>query len=157
MKTKRILSSLLLSLLVLVGTMAIAQPKDGNRGQGNRTQKGTKDKMACLNLTEDQQAQAKTFDTEMKAEMTPLKLDLKEKKVQLDKLMVAETPDEKKIYATVDEISEMQAQMQKLKIDNQLKLRAILDADQKVLFDANQTGKRKGKARNGRNQADCRR
>lgn len=157
MKTKGILSSVLLSLLVLLGTMAIAQPKDGNRGQGNKAQKGKKDKMACLNLTEDQQAQAKTFNLEMKEEMTPLKLDIIEKKAQLNKLMIVDQPNEKEIYAMVDEISEMQAQMQKLKIDNQLKLRAILDADQKVLFDANQTGKRKDKARNGRNQADCRR
>lgn len=157
MKTKRLLSSLLLSLLVLVGTVAMAQNRDGNRSKGDRGQRGSSDKMTYLNLTEDQQATAKTLFTEMQEGMTPLKLDVKEKKVQMDKLMIADQPDEKAIYAKVDEMSDIRAQMQKLKIENKLKLRAILDADQKVLFDAKQTGKRKSKGRNGRSQAECKR
>lgn len=162
MKTKRILTSVLLSVLVLASSLAIAQPKNGQRGQCDKAQRGAKDKMACLNLTEDQQATAETFFTEMQKEMTPLKLDLKEKKVQLDKLMIADQPDEKDIDAKLEEMSAIRLEMQKLKIDHQLKLRTILDADQKVLFDAQQTGKRngqsrKGQSKKGKNQAECKR
>lgn len=155
MKTKRILTSVFMSVLVLASSLAIAQPRNGQRGQCEKAPRGVMGKMACLNLTEDQQATATAYFTEMQKEMTPLKLDLKEKKAQLDKLMIAENPNEKDIYSKAEEMSVIRLEMQKIKIDHQLKLRTILDADQKALFDANHTGRRKCQGKKGRNQAEC--
>jgi len=131
MKTRRILSPVLLLLFLLGSTQMFAQVKSADKAS---TPKRTP--LMYLQLDESQQEQAKTFFTEMQKEMTYLRLDIQEKTAALDKLMIVDEPNEKAIFAQVDEISGIKSEMQKIRITSKLKLRSILDEDQRVRFDA---------------------
>lgn len=161
MKTRKLITPVLVLLIFAGSFQVFAQNgnRDGNRdGRNNRNG----DRLACLDLTAEQETQAKTIFTGITEKTTPIKADVKVKQAELDKLMIADSPNEKAIYAKVDEISQLRTEMQKLRIEGKLKVRTILDDEQKVRFDANQMGGKKGKRGNGQRSSkgqrgECRR
>jgi len=141
MKTQKLSSWILIAIMAISGLSLSAQNGQG-RNFNNTTQ--TQNRLVYLDLTEAQQVQAKTFYTEMQKQSTPLRADMQEKQAQLNKLMIADPSNEKDIYAKVDEIAHIRLDLQKIRINSKLQMRAILDADQKVLFDAREVGNRNG-------------
>lgn len=163
MKTRKLITPVLV-LLIFAGSFQVFGQKgnrDGNRdGRNNRNG----DRLECLDLTTDQETQAKAIFTGIMEKTTPIKADVKVKQAELDQLMIADSPNEKAIYAKVDEISKLRAEMQKLRVEGKLKVRAILDEDQKAKFDANQLdgkrakkGKPQGQKSSKGQRAECRR
>lgn len=157
MKTQKLSSWILIAIMAISGLSLSAQNKQGRNF--NCTSQ-TQNRLKYLDLTETQQGQAKTFFTEMQKQATPLRADIQVKQAQLDKLMIADQPNENAIYAKMDEISTLRLEIQKARISSKLKMRAILDADQKVQFDAHEIGRRNksgsSKGNRGRNRGNCR-
>ncbi|NOR88472.1 MAG: periplasmic heavy metal sensor [Bacteroidales bacterium] len=139
MKTQKLSSWILVAIMAISGLSLSAQNGQG-RNFNNTTQ--TQNRLIYLDLTEAQQVQAKTFFTEMQRQSTPLRADLQEKQAQLSKLMIADPSNEKDIYAKVDEMADIRLDLQKIRLSHRLQMRTILDADQKVLFDAREIGNR---------------
>ncbi|NPD44512.1 Spy/CpxP family protein refolding chaperone [Lentimicrobium sp. S6] len=169
MKTRKLIAPVLVLLIFAGSFQVFAQNgnRDGNgNGNGNRDGRNNRngDRLACLDLTAEQETQAKAIFTGIMEQTTPIKADVKVKQAELDQLMIADSPNEKAIYAKVDEISQLRTEMQKLRIEGKLKVRAILDDDQKSKFDANQVdgkraekGKPQGQKSSKGQRADCRR
>jgi len=150
MKTQRILNPVLLFVFLLGSAQIFAQVKSTTK---ENTPKRTP--LMYLQLNETQQAQAKIFFTEMQKEMIPLRLDVQEKQVALEKLLIAKKPDKEEIFNQVDEIASIKVEIQKLRIANKLKLRNILNEDQRVRFDNRQTMIKKRKTKVGETAKSC--
>jgi Spy/CpxP family protein refolding chaperone len=91
---------------------------------------------SCLpNLTEEQQTQIEKSKLNLDKELLPLEADVDVKRAELDKLFLVEKPDKKAVYKKVDEIGVLQVQIEKIKVDHKLEVRALLTPDQRVAFD----------------------
>lgn len=157
MKTRKLIAPVL-ALLIFAGSFQV-YGQNGNRdGRNHRNS----ERLDCLDLTAEQETQAKGIFTGIMEKTTPINADVKVKQAELDQLMIADSPNENAIYAKVDEISKLKTELQKLRIEGKLKVRAILDDEQKARFDANQVSGKKGKRSKGQKsskgqRAECRR
>jgi len=136
MKKTRLITVGLLAVMLLIVAQVSAQR---NREDG---QKG-KDFLSYLQLNENQKAQAQTFFTEMKKTTNPLRLEIQKKQLEIDKLMMTDNVDEKTIFAKVDELARLQADMQKARLKSKIQLRSILTDEQKVMFDSKEVDRNK--------------
>jgi Spy/CpxP family protein refolding chaperone len=91
--------------------------------------------MGVSDLTEDQYKNIRTMQTEMQKAMLPLRSELNVVTAEIQKLMIAENPDKSAIMKKVEAAGELRMKIQKLHIENQLKIRGILNAEQRVRFD----------------------
>ncbi len=89
------------------------------------------------NLTEEQQQKITKLQTGMMKEMQGIHDQLAEKHAHLKTLSHAEKPDQNAINKTIDEISDLQAQMMKKRFSHRQEIRNILTDEQKVVFDTN--------------------
>ncbi len=87
------------------------------------------------NLTEEQQQKITKLQTGMMKEMQGIHDQLAEKHAHLKTLSHAEKPDQNAINKTIDEISDLQAQMMKKRFSHRQEIRNILTNEQKVVFD----------------------
>ena len=141
MKTKKLSSWILIAIMTIGGLSLSAQPM---QGKSFKNISPAQNKFMYLDLDEAQQEQAKTFFTAMQKQSTPLRADIQEKQAQLNKLMIADQPNEEAIYAKVEEIAQLKMEIQKVRISSKIQMRSILNEDQKALFDARVVSK-KGK------------
>jgi len=132
------LSKLMILLFLFAGMSIYAQ-------QGPEEQDQDRIPYRFLELTTDQQAQVEAIMIEFQESNKMKKLDAKEKEVQLEKLMVADKPDEKAIMAKVDEIMALRTDLRKASIKNKLEIRALLTPEQRAKFDARIDNKQKRK------------
>ncbi len=147
MKRKGIISlaaSMLLMLAMIPGTFA--QPGPG-KGNGNGWGPGAKGICSNIpNLTDEQSKQIADLRTDHLKKMTGLRNQLFEKQAHLRTLNTADTPDMKAINATVDEIGSLKTDMMKEREAHLQKIRGLLTADQRAVFDSSHMqGKRFGK------------
>lgn len=139
MKTKRIMTVMLaIMLLSIMQVSAQFQRGQNQKGEGMHL-------LMFLDLSEEQETQAKAFYSQMKEKTTPIQLDVTAKEVRLQKLMIADKIEENTVFAMVDEISALKAQIRKARLQNKIKLRSILTDDQRVIFDANGIDRRRGR------------
>lgn len=96
-------------------------------------------------LTDSQKLQVDAIKLESDKKIVEFKADLKIKKAELDKLLIAENPVKKAIDAKIDEISVIKAKIQKEKVDHRLKVREILSPEQRAKFDSMHHGKKSHK------------
>ena len=89
-----------------------------------------------MELTEEQQESFKKIMTETQEKILPLMSDLKIKKAELDKLLIADKPSQNSINKKIDEISELKNTMQKIRIASRLDIRKQLTDEQRVKFDS---------------------
>jgi Spy/CpxP family protein refolding chaperone len=87
-------------------------------------------------LTDEQMAQIKTLRIEMLKKVNPLKAEIAEKKAHIKSLSLAETPDMKAINKAIDKLSTSQAKMMKIMAKFRQDIRAVLNADQRAIFDS---------------------
>jgi Spy/CpxP family protein refolding chaperone len=138
MKTKRILASAMILIMIFSGMQLMAQ---------ERTKENKREAYKYLELSADQQTKAEAMKIDVQNQIKPMSLDAKEKQVQLEKLMIADKPDEGAIFDKIDEISKIKTEIQKLRISNTLKFRAMLTPEQKAKFDVMEKNKRNRKDR----------
>jgi len=145
----------LVVLVMSIGIVSIAQPGNGpRRGQGEGIPpKERKEMMAeKLGLSDDQKEQIEFIRKDFKGEIQGLKNQLDIKHAEL-KAAIADEVSRKKIDAYVNEINTLNNESFKKEIDHMLKVRALLDDDQKVIFDSmrHKMGRKHGGMRGRRN------
>lgn len=129
----------MLAIMLLSIIQVSAQSQKDQKQKGERT-----NPLMFLNLSEKQETQAKEFHSQMKEKVTPIQLDLEEKEIQLQKLMIADEIDESAVFAKVDEISALKAEIQKARLLSKIQLRSILTIEQRIKFDEKAKDGKKG-------------
>lgn len=89
-----------------------------------------------LNLNEDQKEQVKEIMLAGKKESIPIENQLGEKRARLRTLSSGDKYDVKALNNVVDEMSKLQADIKKIHIAKKGEIRALLNEDQKVIFDS---------------------
>lgn len=92
-------------------------------------------------LSESQKSSIDAIKLESEKKTIVYKADLKIKKAELDKLLLAENPSKKNIDAKIDEITKLKGDIKKERIDHRLKVRDVLTPEQRVDFDLKHKGK----------------
>ena len=86
-------------------------------------------------LSEEQEKQIEDLRTELQKEILPIKSEMEVASAELKKLCIADSPDMGLINKTIDKIGEYRTTLQKLHIQNRMKIRALLTPEQRVQFD----------------------
>lgn len=141
---------LFLILSGVVGSLS-AQPQNrwNMQPQQNRqiaqNERAQGQQMRLPNLTDEQKEQIKAIRLNGQKEALPLRNELMEKKARLRTLTTSEDYNENSVNNTIDEISELEASLMKLRQNHRQEVREILTEEQRIIFDsASQRGKRKG-------------
>jgi len=101
---------------------------DGSRIRG----KGTRAEMRLdLNLTSAQREEITKLRLSLQEETVDLRSQLMKYGIELKKLWLEEAPDRDKIYALIDEMADIRAEMEKKAINFALQLREILTPEQR--------------------------
>ncbi len=143
MKTRLLFFTVLILSGLIFSSTAFAQHDCKGQNQ-DKAHKG------CImeDLTPDQQKKVDDIKMESEKKVTLYKADLKIKKAELDKLMIAENPVQKDINAKIDEISVLKASIQKENVNRRLLIRNELTPEQRAKFDAMHAAKGNGKGCN---------
>ncbi len=142
MKTrKKVMKSLLVTILLLMGMTMNAQPSNFDCH------------LDCLeripDLSEKQKSQVMDLRTDHLKKMQNFWNNINEKQAKLRILETSDTPEKENINKLVEEIGETKMAMHKEKVSHRLEVRNLLSADQKVYFDnATKNGKGNCKSRN---------
>lgn len=121
---------LILALLITFTTTSYAQAKP-NRGFREEGREKFKQE---LNLTDEQEAKMKELRLKQEEKMIDLRANQKKEQLALKKLMSADQPNKKKLYAQIDKISSADAKIKKARLDHRLKVRSILTDEQLKIY-----------------------
>lgn len=130
-----------LSLVVTAAVlMTFAQNIDRRRSnresmRDNRMQR-TEMVAERLSLSEEQQEQMKSLKMENKKVTKGIAAEKKVKMAELDKEMILDKPDEKKIEALVADINAINGQLFAARIRHRTDMRSLLNEEQKLKFDS---------------------
>ena len=145
MKTKRFLFVvLLLSMTIAFGYNSMAQKGQGiMQGQAMKAgsclnQEHPMNNMAFLKLTDEQKAKMAELRIALMARNLSLKNQLGEMQAKMHTLQTGDNQDLKAISKVIDDMSIVQAQIRKNGAEHRLTVRALLNTEQKVIFDAHQ-------------------
>ena len=86
-------------------------------------------------LTESQTKQLASLKLDYKKKVYPLKLKLKQAKLELATLIATDKPSQKNIDKKIDEVIKLKAEKMRLKVAHKIAVRKILNNDQQVTFD----------------------
>lgn len=142
--------SAVLMVMMLFGliTLAFAQPRplggpDWKPGPGQQRM------MAQLNLTDEQIAQIADLKLELKKEMLPLRSEMAAKRNELHLLMTEDSPNQSKISKAIKAMGDIRTKIQEKMVQHRLKVRSLLDENQKKKFDLRTLNGRRGKMGRG--------
>ena len=93
-------------------------------------EKRTFDLASRLNLTAEQKEKIANLRLTFKEETLELRTQLARKRLETQKLLLEESPDLTRVYALVDEMAPIQAEIQKKAIDFRLRLKNFLTEEQ---------------------------
>ena len=131
----------MLVLMLAVTFSSVAQQRQGSPQQ-KKQMKYERHEM-LPDLTDAQKEGMKSIHIKSMKATQPLKNQLMEKKAHLNTLSSADKADMKAINKQIDEISVIQASIQKQRAASKQEVRSLLTDDQRVIFDA-QRGQGKG-------------
>lgn len=137
------IASMFVVVLMIIGVNSYAQRGQGNgygpgNGQCYAMQNGNSTGSFCQNLpnlTEEQQNKISALRTTHLKDMQNSRNLLEEKRARLQTLRTAEQADMSSINKTIDEISVLNSEMQKNREKHIQDVRALLNDEQKVIFD----------------------
>lgn len=153
---KKLILVLLPVLLVGWMTVAIAQPPQspmpprGNMPMGHEWMEHSPmmpDMLRfgkMLDLTDEQKTKIEDYRLEMQKAMLPLKSQLMANRNELKLLITADKVDRDKISKNIEATNKILKQIQEKRVDHLLKIRSLLNADQKKKFDMKILSGRKG-------------
>lgn len=133
MKHMQWLSTLSLIWVLAFSGLVMGEEKPKRMHQGCGT--GCLHMKEMLQLTEEQQKKIDALKTALDKELLPLKTDLKLKKAELEKFLIAENPSKTAIEKKVEEIGTLKTQIHKALVNHRLKVREILTLEQRIQFD----------------------
>jgi len=110
------------------------------------TGKQTVDRASKLGLTAEQKEKIANLKLSFKEETLDLRTELTRKRLEIQKLLLEESPDLTTVYALVDEMAPIQAEIQKKTIEFRLKLKSLLTEEQLEKFPGLGLGRGFGKA-----------
>jgi Spy/CpxP family protein refolding chaperone len=87
-----------------------------------------------LDLSDDQETQIEKLHLDLQKEILPVRNKIREKDAQLSTAMTEGT-NQAKLDQLVEEIGSLRTEMQKKRMNTHLKVRELLNEDQKVKFD----------------------
>ncbi len=97
-----------------------------------------------LDLTDEQKSKIEDYRLEMQKAMLPLRSQLMTNRNELKLLITADKVDRNKISQKIAATTNILKQIQEKRVDQLLKVRALLNADQKKKFDMKILSGRKG-------------
>ena len=131
---------LLLAGLVVAGLAGSAAAYDSGAktlgSQGRKfavkgwTGKQTVDRASRLNLTAEQKEKIANLKLSFREETLDLRTELTRKRLEIQKLLLEKSPDLTTVYALVDEMAPIQAEIQKKAIEFRFKLKDLLTEEQ---------------------------
>jgi len=133
MRTRNIKTvGVLLMSMFMVTAINAQSPRQGGRGLGPDGDRpyGKMDRLAALELSEEQQAEITTLRTEHYKTITPLKNKMVELKARERTLLSEESIDMKAVNKTIDEQSELSNSMRKLQVKHQVAIKGLLSDEQ---------------------------
>lgn len=130
--------SAMLVLMLAITFSATAQQRSGAPQQ--KKQMKFENREMLPDLTDAQKEQMKSIRMKSMKANQSLKNQLMEKKAHLNTLSSADKADMKAINKQIDEISVLQASIQKVRANSKQEMRGILTDDQRVIFDAKRNG-----------------
>ena len=86
-------------------------------------------------LTDKQTKQINKLKLEYEKQVYPIRAKIKQARVELGMLIIADKPRQKDIDNKIDNIVKLKAQKMRLKIAHKIEIRKILTEDQRVQFD----------------------
>lgn len=130
------------------GKVNRGEPKEG-RGAKVRVHHIGENGFMIPDLNEEQRNEIKKLRLDMAKESTSIRNQMAEKRARLNTLQSEDKADMNAINKTIDEIASLQAQQMKAKANFRVKVRALLNDEQKVAFDQHRysTGKGMGQMR----------
>ncbi|KYG80187.1 Spy/CpxP family protein refolding chaperone [Roseivirga ehrenbergii] len=121
-------------------------PMEMNRGKKSDQMRPEQRGPKIPNLTDAQENQLKEFRLEEMKKAQPIENLVAEKEARLNTLTSAEKYDEKAVNKVIEEIGDLKADLAKLKVAGQQKVKSILTEEQLVFFNQHQ---QKGPKQNG--------
>jgi Spy/CpxP family protein refolding chaperone len=121
----------------LVGSAAVYGSENKTLGSQGRTFVGkgrpgkhTLGLASRLNLTAEQKEKMANLRLTFKEETLELRTEIARKRLEIQKLLLEESPDLTRVYGLVDEMAPIQAEIQKKAIEFGLKLKGLLTKEQ---------------------------
>ena len=139
MKIKRL--TLVLVAILIATSAAIAQnPEREKRDNEHRKAMMKRHEQVAERMnnffTGEQQEQIKTLRIQSAKKIKPLRNQLHELEARQQTLATSDKADLKAIYKNIDEVSEIKAEIQKIMAKQQQDIRAMLDEEQLLKYDA---------------------
>lgn len=127
-------------IMAVIAVSAVAQ----NRPVQERGFMGANPANLAPQFTAEQQESIYKLKLELKAELLQIDNQFAEKKAQLKSLQQVEKPNMRAINSKIDEISDLQNKKMKLVAQNQVKVRELLTAEQRLQYDLRMNSGRRG-------------
>ncbi len=151
MKNRDLIIPLLGIAIMLTGSLSFAQNnqyrnQDNKQGnpQGLNDERGLQGYCSNIpDLTDEQQESINELRTVHLKKANLLRAQIQEKRAQLNTLRLGDKPDMDEINRTIDETTDLRAELMKEREAHHQAIRAQLNDDQKVWFD-NRQGRGKG-------------
>jgi Spy/CpxP family protein refolding chaperone len=89
-----------------------------------------------LKLTDEQKAEIKTIHLAKQKEIQPLKDEVMINKAKINALINKDNPDMREVVSLVEANGKLLTDIQIKNIESKVRIRALLDDEQKVIFDA---------------------
>ncbi len=130
-----------LLVITLISTMAFAQNVNVRtappyaRANPRTTQPTIQPSVKQEKRTPEQKAKIAELRTEMRIALLPIDNKLEVNKAELRSLRQVDNPDMRKINKNIDEFGALIAQKRKIQTEYQVKVRAVLEPEQRVLYD----------------------
>lgn len=161
MKSKRL--AMMLVALIALTSVTVAQSSEKDTQDVKHRKEITKrhgergGDRADNFFTEEQKEQIKALRLEAATKIKPLRNELRELKAHQQTLETADNADMKAIYKNIDSIAGVQAELQKIRAEEQQKIRSLLTEEQLLKFDSmkgKMWAKRRGAKGGPRSKAD---
>jgi protein CpxP len=116
--------------IMLVGSMAMAQPRGGmmQRAQGEQKRQPLWEQ---LGLTDEQKAQVRQIMLDTRKKNIDVEAKQKLARIELHELMGADTPDQSKINAKIAELSKLHETLMRNRIESHLAVQKVLTPEQR--------------------------
>ncbi len=120
------------TLAVVALTFSLAGVAEARSGGGKGRGDGIEKILRHVDLTEDQQTQLEALRDEHRAEMKPLRQELKAKREQFHQLWTAEVIDEEAIWALNEEMAPLRQQMHRKRLEQRIQVMNLLTTEQRL-------------------------
>ena len=126
-------AAILCALIITGGTIALSQPDPADHPTPP-PQRGRREFMEKLGLSDKQKADIAGLRTEMEKSMVGIQAKIKLARIDMKALAAAESPDKTSIEGKLKEINDLQYQEKKEAVDHLFAVYALLTPEQKKTF-----------------------